>query len=96
MIVDNAEQHRAMHKNSRIELKCATVTVEKESQVYGMLEKSRMELGSASISVDNDSKVCPMKKNIRIEVLKYPLLLLRVRGRSVKCINIAEWSLDVQ
>ena len=34
-----------MYKNSKIELKYAAVTVEKESQVYGMHEKSRMELG---------------------------------------------------
>ena len=30
MTVDNEKKHRAMHRNSRIELKCATMTVEKE------------------------------------------------------------------
>ena len=45
MTVDNEKKYRAMHKNSRIELKCATVTVEKESQVYEMHKKGRMDLG---------------------------------------------------
>ena len=45
MTVDNEKKHHAMHKNSRIELKCATMTVEKESQVYEMHKKSRTELG---------------------------------------------------
>ena len=64
----------AMHKISRKELKCATVTIKKEGQVYGILEKSKMELASASITADNDSKVCPMNKNIRIEALKCAIM----------------------
>ena len=40
MTVDNEKKHHAMHKISRIELKCATMTVEKESQVYEMHKKA--------------------------------------------------------
>ena len=43
MTIDN-KKHHLMHKNSRIELKCATMTVEKESNVCVMHRKSRMEL----------------------------------------------------
>ena len=44
MTVDNEKKHRAKYKNSRIELKCATMTVEKESNICVMHKKSRMEL----------------------------------------------------
>ena len=52
-----------MHKNSA-ELKCATVTVKKYSQVYGMLKKRRMELGCPIITVEKESQVCAMHKRI--------------------------------
>ena len=45
MIVGSEKKDTAMNKISRTELKCATVTVEKERQAYGMHKKSRMELG---------------------------------------------------
>ena len=40
MIVDNEKKHSSKYKNSRIELKCATVTAEKESNVCVMHKKS--------------------------------------------------------
>ena len=55
-----------------------------------------MELGRVSITNDNDSKECAMNKNIRVVVIKCKIMMLRVTGRSVKCVKIAEWSLDVQ
>ena len=44
MTVDNEKKHLAKYKDSRIELKCATVTFEKESNICVMHKKSRMEL----------------------------------------------------
>ena len=52
MTVDNEKKHHAMHKYSRIELKCATMTVKKESQVYQMHKKGRMELGRPIFTVE--------------------------------------------
>ena len=49
MTVGSEKKDCAMNKIRRTELKCATVTVEKESQAYGMYKKSRMELGSPVI-----------------------------------------------
>ena len=94
MTVDNEKKDCAMHKISRTELTCATVTAKKESPVYKMLKKSRMELESALITAGNDSKVCAMNKNIRTEILKWAIM--PVESETVKCINIAEWSSDVQ
>ena len=44
MTVDNGKKHRAKYRNSKIELKCATMIVEKESNVFIMHKKSRIEL----------------------------------------------------
>ena len=96
MTVDSEKKDCAMHKISRTELTCATVTAKKESQVYRMLKKSRKHLESALITGGNDSKGCAMNKNIITEVLKCVIMTVESERRSVKCINIAEWSSDVQ
>ena len=57
MIVDNEKKHPAKHKNSGIELKCATMTVEKGSNVCVMHKKSRMELRYLILTVQIVSNV---------------------------------------
>ena len=65
VIVDNEKKHREKYKNSRIELKCATMTVEKESNVYVMHKKSN---GAQILNIDcSDCEQClniaPICKN---------------------------------
>ena len=43
------------------------MTVEKESQVYGMHRKSRMEMGCPVFKVEKESKVCAIHKKNRME-----------------------------
>ena len=50
----------AGHKNSRIELQCAIMTVEFENHACGMQRKSTMELGCPIINVEGESQVCVM------------------------------------
>ena len=52
MTIDSEKKDCAMHKISRTELTCATVTAKKESQAYKMLKKSRMELEMIAKSVE--------------------------------------------
>ena len=52
----------AMYKISRIGLKCATMTVGSENQVYEMNKRRRIKNGRASFTVDSDSTVCAMYK----------------------------------
>ena len=52
-----------LHKKSRMELGCAIMTVDSESQVCGMHKKSRVELACCAImTVESESKVCGMDK----------------------------------
>ena len=62
MTVGNEKKHSAMHKNSRIELKCATMTVDKQNQVDGMHKKSRMELGCRMLTVEKARSVQYIKR----------------------------------
>ena len=45
-----------------MELGCATMTVDSESQVCGMHKKSRVELSCEIMTVESESKVGPMHK----------------------------------
>ena len=62
----------AGHKYSRIELQCATMTVEIESCACGMQRKGTMELGCPIINVERESQVSVMQYKSRME-LRYSI-----------------------
>ena len=55
-------------KIAKKKLKCATMTVEKESQVYEIHKKSRMELGWPIFTAEKERKVCATHKKSRMEL----------------------------